>query len=280
VIEMVRAAGAEVVSSGDLVSTFYARWSDEGLAGHRRAAVVLQETALEAFRRIARAVRDGGAPTELEIREWVQGELLRRGLNVGGDTIVAVNGNAANPHYAPTREHHAAIHEGDLVLIDLWGKENEESIYADQTWMGYVGAEIPGRLQKMWEAVRDGRLAACELVRSRWDAGEAVAGYEVDDACRAVIVERGWGENFIHRTGHSIDRELHGSGPNIDNLESRDTRALIPGVGFSVEPGIYLPGDVGFRTEVDVYMGENGPEVTTPHPQTELFALLAPGFAP
>lgn len=275
VIEMVRAAGVEIASSGDLVSTFYARWSAEGEAAHRRAAVVVQETAHAAFRRIAEQVRAGEPASEWETRTWIQGEFARRGLRVGADSIVAVNGNAANPHYGPTADDHAPIREGDLVLIDLWGKESEEAVYADQTWMGYVGEEVPERIRTIWEAARDARLAACALVRERWDAGEPVYGYELDDASRNVIVERGYGEYFIHRTGHSIDRELHGSGPNIDNLETRDTRRLIPGVGFSVEPGIYIAGDVGFRTEVDVFMGPDGPEVTTPDPQWDVFALLA-----
>jgi Xaa-Pro dipeptidase len=273
VVEMVRAAGVRVASSADLVSAFYARWSEEGLASHRRAAAAVQETAHAALRRIGELLGGGEEPTEWSIREWIQGELARRGLGVGADTIVAVNANAANPHYGPTREAHAPIRRGDLVLIDLWGKESPEAVYADQTWMGYVGAEVPARIQEIWEAARDGREAAVALLRSRWRAGEPVAGFEVDDACRAVIRERGFADAFIHRTGHSIDRELHGSGPNIDNLESRDTRTLIEGVGFSVEPGIYLAGDLGFRTEINVFMGPDGPEVTTPQPQGEIVRI-------
>jgi Xaa-Pro dipeptidase len=275
VLEMVRRAGAEPATSADLVSTFYARWTPEGEAAHRRAAVAVQETAHAAFRRIAERIGAGERVTEWETREWIQGELARRGLRVGTDSIVAVNGNAANPHYGPSAAEHSEIRRGDLVLIDLWGKEDDDAVYADQTWMGYVGEEVPERIATIFAAIRDAREAAVALLRERWEAGEPVAGYEVDDASRDVIVERGFGEQFIHRTGHSIDRELHGSGPNIDNLETRDTRRLIPGVGFSIEPGIYLSGDLGFRTEVDVFMGPAGPEVTTPRPQREVFALLA-----
>ncbi|MDB4950388.1 MAG: putative family peptidase [Gemmatimonadetes bacterium] len=279
VVEMLSAAGARLASSADLVSAFYARWSDEGLASHRRAATTLHAIVHEAFARAAAAVKAGETITELELRRWIAGEQAARGLTVGAEAIVAVNGNAANPHYAPTAENHAPIREGDTLLIDLWGKEEgDDAVYADQTWMAYVGAEVPDRIRAIWEAARDARLAACALVRQRWDAGEPVTGCELDDASRSVIVQRGFGEAFIHRTGHSIDRELHGSGPNIDNLETRDTRRLIPGVGFSIEPGIYLAGDVGFRTEVDVYMGPDGPEVTTPNPQTELYPLLHPDF--
>jgi Xaa-Pro dipeptidase len=281
VVEMLTTAGAQVVSSADLVSAFYARWSDEGVASHRRAAQALYDIVHAAFARAAAAVKAGEHVSEYALRRWIIGEQERRGLTVGADAIVAVNANAANPHYAPTQQHDTPIREGDLLLIDLYGKEGgDDAIYADQTWMGYLGAQVPDRLRQIWEAARDARLAACGLARERWDAGEPVSGFEVDDASRSVIVQRGFGDAFIHRTGHSIDRELHGSGPNIDNLETRDTRRLIEGVGFSVEPGIYLAGDVGFRTEVDVWMGPDGPEVTTPNPQTELYALLHPDFRP
>ncbi|HEX2091255.1 MAG TPA: M24 family metallopeptidase, partial [Longimicrobiaceae bacterium] len=191
VVEMVRAAGVEPVTSGDLVSTFYARWSAEGEAAHRRAAVAVQETAHGAFRRIAEQVGAGEPASEWETREWIQAELARRGLRVGADSIVAVNGNAANPHYGPTAAAHAEIRRGDLVLIDLWGKETEASVYADQTWMGYVGEEVPERLRDIFAAARDGREAAVALLRERWAAGEPVRGWEVDDACRAVVAGRG-----------------------------------------------------------------------------------------
>ena len=273
VLEMVRAAGAEVVTSADLVSAFAARWSEEGLAGHVRAAETLRDVAHEAFALIGERLRGGAETDEWEIRRWVAGELVKRGLKVGGDAIVAVNANAANPHYGPSADEHSPIRPGDVVLIDLWGKETEESIYADQTWMAFVGTDVPPRVEEMWNAVRDARYRAVELIQERYARGEPVAGYEVDDAARDLIRSRGFGDYFIHRTGHSIDRDLHGSGPNIDNLETRDTRRLIPGVGFSIEPGIYVPGDLGFRTEIDVYMKESGPEVTTPWPQHDMVLI-------
>jgi Xaa-Pro aminopeptidase len=275
VLQMVRAAGPEVVTSANLVSAFYATWTAEGEAGHRRAAAVLRDAAHAAFTRIGEQLRAGQSPNEHQIREWIAARLREGGLAVGGDAIVAVNGNAANPHYAPTAEQSADIGTGDLVLIDLWGKESEDSIYADQTWMAFVGREIPERVRTIWEAVRDAREAAISLITDRWRAGAPVAGFEVDDAARAVIRDRGYGDRFIHRTGHSIDRELHGSGPNIDNLETRDTRRLIAGIGFSIEPGIYLPGELGFRSEVDVFMAHHGPEVTTPQPQRDLVMIDA-----
>jgi Xaa-Pro dipeptidase len=209
------------------------------------------------------------------LKRWIHDEMDRRGLRSGADCIVGVNANAANPHYAPTAETSAPIREGDLVLIDLWGKEGENAIFADQTWMGYVGETVPERLAAIWSVLRSARDAAVDLLRARHAAGEAVSGWEVDDAARDVIARGGYGEFFVHRTGHSIDQQLHGTGPNIDNLETRDTRVLIPGIGFSIEPGIYIAGDVGFRTEINVFMSPSGPEVTTPQPQRDLFALLA-----
>ena len=273
VLELVRETGVEVISSADLVSAFHARWTPEGEASHRRAAQAVQEAAHAAFNRIGELLANGSSTTEWALREWIQTELARRGLWVGADTIVAVNAHAANPHFAPSATDSAPIKHGDLVLIDLWGKESDHAVYADQTWMGYVGEAVPERLRTIWEAVRDARDAAVELARSRWQAESVVAGWELDDAARGVITQRGYGEAFIHRTGHSIDRELHGSGPNLDNLETRDTRRLIPGIGFSIEPGIYLPGDVGFRSEINVWVGPNGPEVTTPNPQRDLVAI-------
>ncbi|HEV2130778.1 MAG TPA: M24 family metallopeptidase [Longimicrobiaceae bacterium] len=275
VVELVRAAGPEVVSSADLVSTFYSRWSPEQQASHRRAAVHVAGTVQDAFRRVGECLRRGESITEWELREWVCNQLADRGLAIGVDSIVAVGANAANPHYYPTAQEHREIREGDLLLVDLFGKESEEAIYADQTWMAYVGEAAPERLQEIFAAVRDGRDAAVELLRERWSAGEPIAGFEVDDAARAVIAGRGFGDHFIHRTGHSIDRELHGSGPNLDNLETRDTRRLIPGVGFSVEPGIYLTGDVGFRSEINVFFGTEGPEVTPAEPQRAIYPILA-----
>jgi Xaa-Pro dipeptidase len=274
VLELVRAAGAEVVSSGDLVSAFYSRWTPDGEASHRRAARVVHDVAHAAFRRIAAVVKDRGRVTEWDARGWIQDDFARLGLKVGADSIVAVNAHAANPHYGPTAEKHAEIREGDLLLIDLWGKEDDAAVYADQTWMGYLGEVVPERLATIFGVLAGARDAAIDLVLTRSAAGEPVCGYEVDDAARAVIERGGHAEHIFHRTGHSIDRDLHGSGPNIDNLETRDTRTLIRGIGFSIEPGIYITGDVGFRTEIDMYMGERGGEVTTPNPQRAIYPLF------
>lgn len=274
VVELVRSVGVEVVSSADLVTRFYSRWTEAGLASHRRAAAALAEVARAAFSYLANAVEAGAEITEGDLRRWVVERLAARGCGVGADAIVAIGPNAADPHYDPG-ERGSVIRRGDLVLLDLWAKEAEDAIYADQTWMGYLGSRVPERVAELWEVVREARDTAVELLGERWRRGEPVYGYEVDDAVRAVIAGRGYGAAFIHRTGHSIDQATHGMGPNLDNLETRELRRLIPGIGFSVEPGIYLPGEVGLRTEINVYMGESGPEVTTPAPQVEIFALLS-----
>ena len=207
------------------------------------------------------------------MRRWVTARLVEQGLSVGADAIVAVDGNAANPHYAPGEDEHAAIRPGSVILLDLWGKESPEAVYADQTWMAFAGAHVPERVRILWSIVQEARDSAVQLIRSRHGAGAEVTGAEVDDAARDVMKRHGFAEAFIHRTGHSIDRELHGSGPNIDNLETRDTRRLITGIGFSIEPGLYLPNDIGIRSEIDVLMTAQGPEVTTPDPQVAIHPI-------
>lgn len=274
VIDLVRRAGCDVVASGDLVTTFYASWSDEDLASHRRASVALAQVAQAAFVRLAQTIAGGQQATEGDLREWVIADCARHGVTVGCDCIPANGPHAADPHYVPSGAG-ATFQKGDVVLLDLWGKESETTVYSDQTWMAYLGQQVPERVATLFAAIRDGRDAAVKFVRDGWEAQRPIMGYEVDDVCRNVVRERGWADYFIHRTGHSIDQADHGMGPNIDNLETHETRLLLPGVCFSIEPGIYIRDDVGLRTEIDVYMGPDGPEVTTPSPQKEVLALYA-----
>jgi Xaa-Pro aminopeptidase len=216
---------------------------------------------------------DGGAPvTEFELHGWIRERFEREGLVTDHGPIVAIGPNAANPHYEPSAESSATIKRGEILLVDLWARERE-GVFADQTWMGSLGQ--PGdRDTTVWLAVRDARDAAIDLLRERIGAGKPVRGGEVDDAARAVITGRGYGEFFIHRTGHSIDpRDLHGSGPHIDNLETREERALIPGVGFSIEPGIYLAGEVGMRSEVNGFIGKDGLLITPADYQAEILVV-------
>jgi Xaa-Pro dipeptidase len=273
VVGLVREAGAEVVTSGELVTRFSARWSPADLISHRRTSIALAQVANAALMRLAKAVAAGESPTEGDLKTWVLADLAVHGCASGAECIPAAGVNAANPHYEPAGAG-ATFRKGDVVLLDLWAKESHESVFSDQTWMGYLGAEVPAKVATMFAAIRDGRDAAVEFLQNAFRAGRTVQGYEVDDVTRGLITQRGYGAFFIHRTGHSIDQATHGMGPNIDNLETRETRRLMPGVAFSIEPGLYIPGDVGMRTEIDVYIGEDGPEVTTPGPQKEIFALL------
>ncbi len=273
VLELVRNSGAQVVSSGELVTQFYSVWTDQELKSHRRAATILMQVANATFIRIAHALKAGETVTEVGAQAWVMADLTARGAGVGADCIVAGTLGAADPHYSAVGLG-APLRAGDLVLLDLWGKEKEDSVYADQTWMAYLGPTVPDRARELFDIIRAGRDAGVTFLQDSWKANRPVRGGEVDDVTRGLITERGYGHAFIHRTGHSIDQSVHGMGPNIDNLETRDTRVLVPGVGFSIEPGIYLPGEIGMRTEINVFMGSNGPEVTVAKPQTEILAVL------
>lgn len=272
VLEMVRNAGADVVSSADLVSRFYAVWTDEQLASHKRAAEILARIANSAFEKAGDAANGKTPLTEYKLQQWILGEFSANGLQADHGPIVAIGPNAANPHFEPSPHDSAPIVRGSILLIDLWARE-EGGVFADQTWMGSLG-EPSVRDRDVWLAVRDGRDAAIKLLHDKLDNGGTVKGGEVDDAVRAVIASRGFGDRFIHRTGHSIDaRDLHGSGPHIDNLETREERALIPGVGFSIEPGVYLPGEVGMRSEVNGFVSKNGVIITPESYQKDLIIV-------
>jgi Xaa-Pro aminopeptidase len=274
IVELVRASGVEVVSSGDLVTRFYSCWTPEQLRSHYRASAALAQIAEATFVRLAHAVEAGERVNEVTLREWVLADMVTHGAAVGGDVIAATGLSAADPHYSPENGG-AVFQRGDVVLLDLWSKESEDMVYADQTWMACLDSRVPERAAALFAVIRDARDAAVAFLHDTWTAGRPIQGREVDDVARRVVTAAGHGAHFIHRTGHSIDRATHGMGPNIDNLETNETRTLMPGVGFSIEPGIYIPGEIGLRTEINVYVGEDGPEVTTPRPQHEIQALLA-----
>ncbi|MYE69386.1 MAG: M24 family metallopeptidase [Gemmatimonadetes bacterium] len=271
--DVITATGIELHSSGDLVSTFYAVWTPVQRDEHGRASRLVKTLARDAFTRAAQHIARGDTITEGALATWIRAELARRGAPVHADCIVAIGPTAADPHYDPG-EAGRPIRAGDLLLIDLWGALHEDSVPADQTWMGFLGSALPSRIAELWETVKAARDGVVASLQARHARGEILRGFEGDDVARGIITDAGYGEWFIHRTGHSIDRDIHGRGPNLDNLETRDDRVLVPGVGFSVEPGIYIPDDVGIRTEINVHMGPDGPEVTVDEPQQDVFLLL------
>ena len=274
-IELVRSMpGVTVVTSADLVQQFEATLTPEGLAMHREAADKLHKVIMEGFAEIARRVRNNETPTEYEIQQFIARRLAEEGMTAGGGDV-SVGANTANPHYFPTAERSAPIRRGDFVLFDISEKLNKPgAIVADQTWVGYVGESVPEEYVKVFNIVRDARDSATEFVRAAFREGRVIRAAEVDDVSRGRIKRAGYGEQFTHRTGHSIGEEGHGNGANIDNFETRDSRRVIPRTCFSIEPGIYLEGKFGVRSEINVYVSDRDVEVTGQPVQTEIVAIL------
>ena len=275
-VELIRSFGVEVVSSADLVGRFEAHLSMDDFRSHQEAGAIMQRVKDEAFREIARRIRAGNNPREVEIQTFMRDMMRENGMHWDDGPIVAVNEHAADPHFEPTEENSHVMKEGDLVLLDLWAKRvTPGSIYYDITWMGYIGAEVPARIEEIFQVGRSARDTALQLVKDRFAAKQPVHGWEVDDACRAVIDKAGYGEYFTHRTGHNIGEEVHGNGVHIDNLETRDERLIIPGTCFSVEPGIYMEHEkIGFRTEIDVFVTDDGEIDVVGDIQTSVVAIL------
>ncbi len=257
-LELVRSYNVEVVSSADLVQHFEAVWDADQLASHRVAAEGLRAIVDEAFAFVGSSLAQQAALTEYDLQQYVLSRMHARGLQTSSPPIAAVNAHSADPHYGPSAQGSSPIRPGDLVLIDLWAKQSTRgAVYADITWTGYVGERVPARQQEVFHIVRQARDAALSFVQDRVRAGNFPFGWEVDDVCRKVIQAAGYGDRFVHRTGHSIGEEVHGNGANIDNLETQDARRLLPGTCFSIEPGIYLPGEFGIRSELDVYLSQS-----------------------
>jgi Xaa-Pro aminopeptidase len=265
-VELLREFGKTIVSSSDLVSHFEAVLTEERIATHYEAQRVIDEVLIEGFREIGRRVRpaNGASPgtTEFAMVEWLSEAMRRGGLVWENSPDVAANENTSDSHYAATATATKPIREGDFVLIDIWGRtDRPKSIFYDITWTGVVGREPSAREQQVFETVRDARDAAISAVQAAYSTGLPIAGWEADDAARAVIREAGFGEYFTHRTGHNIATEIHGSGAHLDNLETHDERLLLPFTCFSVEPGIYLP-EFGVRSEIDIITSANEATVT------------------
>jgi len=275
-IELIRSFGVEIISSANLVQQFESAWGDEQLAMHEEAARGLYDIVKDAFAEIGRRITAGTPTTEYDIQQYIVDRFSERGMISKDPPIVAVNGNSAMPHYEPTHERHSPINKGDFVLIDLWAKANRpNSVYADITWTSFVAESVPEDVTKVFNVVRDARDAATDFVKEAFSGGRTIYGWQVDDVCRSVIEKAGYGKYFIHRTGHNIHTEVHGNGANIDNLETKDDRVLIPRTCFSIEPGVYLEGRFGVRSEIDVYVDEREARVTGGEPQREVVAILA-----
>jgi len=275
-IELVRACGAEVVSSGDLVQQFEATWDDDQIAMHLAAAEQTSAAYAQAWALIAAAVRERGGIRETEVQAAIMQHFADHGLTTYHPPIVAANAHSGDPHFDTSPATDATIREGDFVLIDLWAKLNRpRSVYSDLTRVGYVGQAVPERYERIFAIVAAARDAAIGCVREAFAAGRPLAGWEVDDAARAVIEQAGFGPQFVHRTGHSIGQEVHGNGANMDNLETREERRVLPRTCFSIEPGIYLD-DFGVRSEVNVLIGPAGDVQVTGGPlQRAVVPILA-----
>ena len=291
-VELVRSLGPEVVSSADLMQFATQRWTEEQLAGHQRAAEKLGQIVNQAFQHIGARLSEGhdplspplprgdgrGVPTEFEVAEFIRRRFAEEGLEAADGPIVSVNAHCSDPHYEPMPEGSSIIQPGDWVLIDLWAKEvhpptslltNEGleggggSVYADITWVAYVGDRVPEHHQAIFDIVIGARDAALHYLQESFQQGLTIQGWQADQVARQYIESRGYGEFFTHRLGHSISYEVHGEAVNLDGFETHDTRQIIPGIGFSIEPGIYLP-EFGVRSEIDAYMSETGPYASSP----------------
>lgn len=274
-VELVRSFDCEIVSSANLVANFQARLTPEQVAAHRIAAANIIEIKDHAFAYITEAIKNNKPITEFDVVQYILYQFEEYDMETEDGPNCSVDSNAGNPHYEPTAEKSATIKAGQLILIDLWGKmKHKDGVYADITWIAYAGkkSEIPAQYVEHFSVIVNARDAAVDFIRSHIDS-QSVYGCDVDDACRAVIEKAGLGKHFTHRTGHSITSHVHGTGPNIDNLETEDKRKLQQGHLFSVEPGVYFDTH-GMRTEIDVFIGHNGAEIATLPLQTEIIPLL------
>ena len=272
-VELIRAQGCSVVSSADLVQQFEAVWTAAQLESHREAGRAIDKITAEAFAEAAQRIRAKDVFTEYDLQQWMLGQFRANGVICASAPIVAVGPHSGDPQYEPMERSSAQVREGDLLLLDVCGKTlAPASVYYDITWVGYLGAKVPAKYTKIFNIVRDARDAASDFVLKNVKAGRAIEGWQVDRVARELIRKAGYADRFVHRTGHNIGQEVHGTGANMDNLETHDILRVIPRTCFSVEPGIYLP-EFGIRSEVDVYVGEGGAEVTGPA-QTGILPLL------
>jgi Xaa-Pro aminopeptidase len=275
-IELIRSCGIEVISAADLIQRFEATLTEAQLKSHHRAAGKLRTVVNETFAEIARRIHDRSELCEHDLQQFVMECFAAKGLTTTSPPIVATNAHSADPHYGPSEQHPTPIVRGDFVLLDLWAKEpGEDAIYADFTWVAFVGKTVPEEHAKIFSIVANARDAAAKLIHDRVTRKEPVSGRDADRAAREVIEGAGFGEHFLHRTGHSIGREVHGTGANLDSLETDDHRMLIENTCFSIEPGIYLPGRFGVRSEIDMTIENGRAHVSADAVQRAIIPILA-----
>ncbi len=276
-LEWLRSFGVSVCTSAELAQRVEARLSKAQVLSHESAARLVLSAKDKAFECIGTQLRAGKQISEYDVQQFLLQRFDESELITDHPPIVAVNANSSNPHYAPTSSHTTPIKTGDFILIDLWAKQKQpDAIFADTTWVAYAGTNVPQQYFEIFEIVKEARDRGVAFIRQKWEGTEPVYGYAVDDCVRGYINEKGYGQFFIHRTGHNIGTVIHGNGVNLDNLETRDERELIPGVCFSIEPGIYLT-EFGVRTEIDVFLGDRGKDgvrVTTSPVQNQVLPLL------
>lgn len=274
-IDLIRSFGLDVVTSADLVQRFEAVWTDRQLESHRYATEALRRIVDDAFAHVGASLAKGRVLTEYGLQQFILARIHDAGMTTSSAPIAAVDAHSADPHYGPVESDASPITRENLLLIDLWAKQTEPgSVYGDITWTGYTDKQVPAKQRMIFDYVRQGRDAALSFVRERVASGRFPFGWEVDDVCRNVIRDAGYGDFFVHRTGHSIGEEVHGNGANIDNLETQDGRRLMPRTCFSIEPGIYLPGEFGIRSEFDVYVSEREALVYGEPLQTDIVPIL------
>ncbi|HWR37762.1 MAG TPA: Xaa-Pro peptidase family protein, partial [Clostridia bacterium] len=260
-IELVRGFGVNVLSSANLVAQFEASLTPEQIATHFEARDAIDAITDATFKEIGRRVRNGGTH-EFEIQQFIMEGFRRENLVTDDLPIVAVNEHSGDPHFEPRSDRSAPIKEGDFVLLDIWGKKDKPGAsYYDITWTGFVGTSPSDRHQEIFRIVRDARDTGVRTAKEAFAAKRLIHGWEVDEATRKFITDAGYGQYFVHRTGHSIGTSVHANGANMDNLETKDDREILPNTLFSVEPGIYLP-EFGVRSEVDVLIRNGAAEVT------------------
>ena len=276
-LEWIRSFGVEVKSSGELAQYIEARLTEAQFEGHQKSAYQVLQAKDYAFNWIGKQLKAGNSITEYDVQQEILKQFDEMELVTEHPPIVAVNANSGDPHYAPNETRYDQIKVGDFILIDLWAKQKDPlAVFADTTWVAYAGTIVPKEYEKIFEIVKEARNRGVAFIREKWAAKEPIPGYAVDDCVRGYITEKGYGDYFIHRTGHNIGTVIHGNGANLDNLETQDARLLIPGVCFSIEPGIYL-SDFGVRTEIDVFLSEEGPDgviLTTAPVQNQVLPLL------